>query len=252
VLVAGEEQERLLEALLTLARGQRGLDRRAPVDLAAVTRDVLAARGAEIAASGLAMAVTLEPALLAGDRALTERGVANLIDNALRHNVPGGAVWVTVGTESGQAVLTVANTGPDVPPAEVRRLLVPFERGGTAPSPRARPPADGDGLGLGLPIAAAIATAHGAVLTIAARPEGGGLAAELAFPAAQPARYAREAPAGAAAASPTAGHTAREADLAAAAQRLRDVHRMRLDAIKRGRYHYVVSRLTIDPDSVAR
>jgi signal transduction histidine kinase len=193
VLVAGEEQERLLEALLTLARGQRGLDRRAPVDLAAVTRDVLAARGAEIAASGLAMAVTLEPALLAGDRALTERGVANLIDNALRHNVPGGAVWVTVGTESGQAVLTVANTGPAVPPAEVRRLLVPFERGGTAPSPRARPPANGDGLGLGLPIVQAIATAHGAVLTVTARPDGGGLAAGLAFPAADPARCAREA-----------------------------------------------------------
>ena len=239
VLVAGEEQERLLEALLTLARGQRGLDRRAPVDLAAVTRDVLAARGAEIAASGLAMAVTLEPALLAGDRALTERGVANLIDNALRHNVPGGAVWVTVGTESGQAVLTVANTGPDVPPAEVRRLLVPFERGGTAPSPRARPPAGGDGLGLGLPIVQAIATAHGAALTIAARPEGGGLAAELAFPAAQPAWYAQEAAAGAPAAA--------EADLAAAALRLRSVHRIRLAAIRRRHYHHVVSRRTIAP-----
>ena len=187
VLVAGEEQERLLEALLTLARGQRGLDRRAPVDLAAVTRDVLAARGAEIAASGLAMAVTLEPALLAGDRALTERGVANLIDNALRHNVPAGAVWVTVRTESGQAVLTVANTGPAVSPAEVGRLLVPFERGGTAPSPRARPPASGHGLGLGLPIVQAIAAAHGAVLTVTARPDGGGLTAELAFPAADPA-----------------------------------------------------------------
>jgi len=214
VLVAGEEQERLLEALLTLARGQRGLDRRAPVDLAAVTRDVLAARGTEIAASGLEMAVTLEPALLAGDRALTERGVANLIDNALRHNVPGGAVWVAVGTESGQAVLTVANTGPDVPPAEVGRLLVPFERGGTAPSPRARPPASGDGLGLGLPIVQAIAAAHGAALTIAARPEGGGLAAELAFPSAQSAWYPREAPAGAPAA---AGHASSEADVAAAA-----------------------------------
>jgi signal transduction histidine kinase len=213
VLVAGEEQERLLEALLTLARGQRGLDRRAPVDLAAVTRDVLAARGTEIAASGLEMAVTLEPALLAGDRALTERGVANLIDNALRHNVPGGAVCVTVGTESGQAVLTVANTGPDVPPAEVGRLLVPFERGGTAPSPRARPPASGDGLGLGLPIVQAIAAAHGAALTIAARPEGG-LAAELAFPSAQSAWYPREAPAGAPAA---AGHASSEADLAASA-----------------------------------
>ena len=181
VLVAGEEQERLLEALLTLARGQRGLDRRAPVDLAAVTRDVLAARGAEIAASGLEMAVTLEPALLAGDCALTERGVANLIDNALRHNVPGGAVWVTVGTESGQAVLTVANTGPAVPLSEVGRLLVPFERGGTAPS-RARLPASGDGLGLGLPIVQAIAAAHGAAFAITPRPDGGGLTAELRFP----------------------------------------------------------------------
>ena len=216
VLVAGEEQERLLEALLTLARGQRGLDRRAPVDLAAVTRDVLAARGTEIAASGLEMAVTLEPALLAGDRALTERGVANLIDNALRHNVPGGAVWVTVGTESGQAVLTVANTGPDVPPAEVGRLLVPFERGGTAPSPRVR--------------------VHPRAATVWARPADRPgdrrrarrrphrcrasrrrrLAAELAFPAPRPAWYPREAAAGAPAAA--------EADLAAAARRLRSIH----------------------------
>ena len=172
-------------------------------------RDVLAARGAEIAASGLAMAVTLEPALLAGDRALTERGVANLIDNALRHNVPGGAVWVAVGTGSGQAVLTVANTGPDVPPAEVGRLLVPFERGGTAPSPRARPPASGEGLGLGLPIVQAIAAAHGAALTVAARPDGGGLTAGLAFPAADPARSAREAA--------TAADVPGEAHLAAAA-----------------------------------
>ncbi|MFY9669248.1 MAG: HAMP domain-containing sensor histidine kinase [Trebonia sp.] len=235
VLVAGEEQERLLEALLTLARGQRGLDRRAPVDLAAVTRDVLAARGTEIAASGLEMAVTLEPALLAGDRALTERGVANLIDNALRHNVAGGAVWVTVRTESGQAVLTVANTGPDVRPAEVGRLLVPFERGGTAPSPRARSQTTapgGHGLGLGLPIVQAIATAHGAVLTITARPEGGGLTAELAFPAAHPAWYDREAPAGAPAAAQDAPG---EANLAASAPRLRDVNRISLDATRRGR-----------------
>ena len=144
VLVAGEEQERLLEALLTLARGQRGLDRRAPVDLAAVTRDVLAARGTEIAASGLEMAVTLEPALLAGDRALTERGVANLIDNALRHNVPGGAVWVTVGTwirsRRCSRWPTPARSSRQ---AEVARLLVPFQRGanarrrGYAPQPRA-------------------------------------------------------------------------------------------------------------------
>jgi signal transduction histidine kinase len=201
VLAAGEEQERLIEALLTLARGQRGLHRRQPLDLAAVTRDVLAARGKEITARGLEMAVTLEPALIAGDHALAERAVANLIDNALRHNVPDGAdgaVWVTVGTKGdpGQAVLTVANTGPAVPPAEVGRLLTPFQRGGPQPDRARSPGAGGDGLGLGLAIVRAIATAHGAALTISPRPEGGGLAAELAFPAAHPAWYATEAPAG--------------------------------------------------------
>jgi signal transduction histidine kinase len=212
VLVAGEEQERLLEALLTLARGQRGLDRRAPVDLAAVTRDVLAARGTEITASGLAMAVTLEPALLAGDRALTERGVANLIDNALRHNVPDGTVRVSVATVDGEAVLTVANTGPVIPSGEVHRLLVPFQRGAARP-PRMRSAAAGDhGLGLGLPIVQAIATAHGAGLVITARPEGG-LAAELAFPAADPAWHALEAPAVATAAADSAPA---DADLARA------------------------------------
>jgi len=194
VLAAGEEQERMLEALLTLARGQRGLDRREPLDLAAITRDVLAARGAEVAARGLRMAVTLAPALMAGDRALAERAVANLTDNALRHNTPDGTVWVTVAAEAGQAVLTVANTGPAIPPGEVSRLLVPFRRGaaGAAQPQRTRAAAArGDGLGLGLPIVAAIAAAHGAALTLTARPEdgGGGLAAELAFPAAYPAAY---------------------------------------------------------------
>jgi signal transduction histidine kinase len=192
VLVAGEEQERLLEALLTLARGQRGLDRRDPLDLAAITRDVLKARGTEIAASGLQMAVTLEPALLAGDRALTERGVANLIDNALRHNVPDGTVRVTVATVDGKAMLTVANTGPVIPPGETHRLLAPFQRGAARPQ-RTRPQAiaasDG-GLGLGLPIVQAIATAHGAAFAITPRPDDGGLTAELCFP------HVRAVPAG--------------------------------------------------------
>ena len=199
VLAAGEEQERLIEALLTLARGQRGIGHREPLDLAAITRDVLAARGAEVAARGLVMAVTLTPALMAGDCALTERAVANLIDNALRHNMAGGTVWVTVGTESGRAVLTVANTGPVIPRCEVDRLLIPFQRGGAARSPRARThAAHGDGLGLGLPIVRAIADAHGAAFRITARPEGGeggGLTAELAFPAVHPAPAGWRSPA---------------------------------------------------------
>jgi signal transduction histidine kinase len=190
------EQERLIEALLTLARGQRGLARRDLIDLAAVTRDVLAARAAEITARGLAVEVTLAPALLAGDLALTQRAVANLIDNALRHNVAGGNAWVSVrvagdgrdgqpvtermpgGNEHGSlpaAVLTVANNGPEVPHGDIARLLQPFQRrlAGRAGAH--------EGLGLGLSITSAIASAHGAALSIQSRPEGG-LVAELAFP----------------------------------------------------------------------
>jgi signal transduction histidine kinase len=179
-IAAGEEQERLIDALLTLARGQRGVGRREPIDLAALTRDVLAAHAPEITARGLGMRVSLAPALLAGDPFLSERAVANVIGNALRHNVPNGKVRVTVTAGSGQAVLTVANTGPVIVPEDADRLLLPFERGGESRVPR-------DGLGLGLPIVQAIATAHGGAFRIIPRPEGGGLTAVLAFPATDPA-----------------------------------------------------------------
>jgi signal transduction histidine kinase len=172
-LAAGEEQERLIEALLTLARSQRGLSRRVPLDLAAITRDMLAAYGAEVVARGLDMRVTLSPALMTGDFDLSQRAVANLIDNALRHNVADGMVWVTVGAVSGQAVLSVANTGAEIPADDVGRLLQPFQRRGT--------PRSGDGLGLGLSIVQAIAVAHGGELTLTPC-HGGGLSAELAFP----------------------------------------------------------------------
>ena len=183
-IAAGDEQERLIEALLVLARGQRGLDRSALVDLAAVTRDVLAAHGAEIAARGLAVRVELSPALLAGDAALAERAVANLLDNALRHNVPGGTVRVTAESDDGRAVLTVANTGPEIAPDDVGRLVQPFQRGGTSGASRTRSRPGADGLGLGLSIVAAIAVAHGAQLTVTPRLTGGGLSVRLAFPVA--------------------------------------------------------------------
>jgi len=188
-IVAGDEQERLIEALLVLARGQRGLARQVPVDLAAVTRDVLAARGPQIARSGLSVEVTLEPGLLGGDAALVERAVANLTDNALRHNVAGGTVWITVGSAADRAVLTVANTGEEIPPDAAGRLLVPFQRGtGAAGDALARTRSGpDDGLGLGLSIVAAIAAAHGAGLTVTPRLTGGGLSVRLAFPQPPPA-----------------------------------------------------------------
>jgi len=183
-VAAGAEQERLIEALLTLARGQRGLTRRVPLDLAAITRDVLASRGKPIAASGLAVEVKLAPGLLGGDEALLERAVGNLVDNALHYNMDGGTVWITADTEDDRASLTIANTGPEVSPAAVGRLLQPFQRGTeTGDAYRTRPrTARDEGLGLGLSIVAAIAKAHDAELTVTPRLTAGGLAIRLTFP----------------------------------------------------------------------
>ncbi len=175
VLAAGEEQERLIEALLTLARSERGLDHRQRVDLAGVTADVLAARRAAAEAAGLRLEATVEPAVVAGDPRLVERLAANLVDNAIKHNVPGGHLHVATATIAGHPTLSVQNAGPVIEPAEVERLLQPFQR---LDSARA---AQRDGLGLGLSIAQAIATTHAARL-VATAPRSGGLRVEVRFP----------------------------------------------------------------------
>jgi signal transduction histidine kinase len=175
VLAAGKQQERLIEALLTLARSERGLDEREPFDLAAVTATMLHARRPEAELRGIYVHATLEPAETSGDPHLAERLVGNLIDNALRHNLPDGRVDVTTATRDGQAVLSVSNTGPLVPAAELDRLFQPFQRLGADRTDHS------DGTGLGLSIVAAIAIAHGATLTSQARPDGG-LHVEVGFP----------------------------------------------------------------------
>jgi signal transduction histidine kinase len=170
VLVAGAEQERVIEALLTLARSQRGLEERQPFDLAAVVEAALADLHAE-----LRIDATLETAATTCDRRLVERLVVNLLDNAVRHNVPGGWVRVRTGVQGERAMLGVENSGRMVPPDEVEGLLEPFRRAAPARSTH------GDGLGLGLSIAAAIATAHDSTLAVRARADGG-LEVEVALP----------------------------------------------------------------------
>jgi signal transduction histidine kinase len=176
VLAAGEQQEQLIEALLTLARSQRGLDRRERVDLAVITRDVLHAREPDATARGLVVSTAISAAPVLGDSRLLQRLAANLIDNAIRHNVPGGDLDIRVTARGGRATFVIRNTGPDIPAGQVSRLLQPFQR--LAPGR----PADAGGAGLGLSIAAAIATAHNAELT-ATPGRHGGLDIEVTFPA---------------------------------------------------------------------
>jgi signal transduction histidine kinase len=175
VLEVGEQQERLIEALLTLSRSQRGLDRREPFDLAVIAADILEARCPEADDRGLRIDTALGPAPTSGDPRLGERLVANLVDNAARHNIHGGRIDVATSTRAGRAILTIANTGPVIRPDDLDRLYQPFQR--------LNPDRNGDryGLGLGLSIVNAIAAAHGATIATQALP-GGGLEIEVAFP----------------------------------------------------------------------
>jgi signal transduction histidine kinase len=181
VLASEQQLEQLIDALLSLARSERGLERRQPVDLAALARAVLDERAGEIERRGLQLHTALDPARVEGDPQLLERLVANLIDNAIHHNLAGGGIDVGATTVAGAAVLSVINDGPVIPAEELERLRAPFERLGTA---RTTP---GDGHGLGLSIVHAIAAAHEAQLTIGARAEGG-LFVEARFPSNPPAK----------------------------------------------------------------
>jgi signal transduction histidine kinase len=175
VLALGDQQERLIEALLTLASSERGVEQWEPFDLADIAAQATGDRRQEAERLGLHLHTTLTAAPATGDPSLAESLAANLVDNAVRHNVPGGRVEVSTTMTDGRAVIRVSNTGPVIPPYELNRLFQPFQRLGHE---RIR---HGDGHGLGLAIVRAIAAAHKAAVTAAARPEGG-LDVEVSFP----------------------------------------------------------------------
>jgi signal transduction histidine kinase len=172
LIASNREQERLIEALLTLAVSEAGIEERAPINLA----DAVAAALADIEADGLNIWAHADEAPLDGDPVLVQRLAANLINNAVQHNIPGGYAEITTRTHNGQAILSVTNSGPLIPSCEVDRLFQPFQRLGPRRVSRA---------GLGLSIVRAIATEHGAIVTASALPDGG-LSVTVTFP--RPAR----------------------------------------------------------------
>ncbi|HWI05502.1 MAG TPA: HAMP domain-containing sensor histidine kinase, partial [Acidimicrobiales bacterium] len=149
--------------LLLLARSQQGAGATETVDLAAIVAGALDQAGEEINAAGLSVRRDLQPATVTGNPVLLERLAVNLVQNAVRHNVPGG--WMEVVTAG--ATLKVHNGGAEIPPDEVAGLFEPFRR--LAPD---RVGAKG-GHGLGLSIVQAVASAHHGSVKAEARPGGG-------------------------------------------------------------------------------
>ncbi|MDE3132516.1 MAG: HAMP domain-containing histidine kinase [Acidobacteriota bacterium] len=161
-----ERAEATIEALLTLATSELGATATETVDLATAAEDALDDARAAIDQRQIQVEAFLEPAPTRGERVLLERMIANLVDNAVRHNHSGGSIWIHTHQQNGSSVFEVANTGPQVPEDQIDVLFEPFAR--------AKQRLDyGDGVGLGLSIADAIARAHQAEISARGRPEGG-------------------------------------------------------------------------------
>ncbi len=167
VLEATERANRLLTSLLLLARTQaRGVSVQQAVDLSDLIEPALRAVDAERAERGLSVTVDAEPAAVYGDPALLERLVGNLVENAVRHNVPGG--WIEIHTETvgDGGVLEVASAGPVINAGTLAELFEPFRQGQRARTGHR-------GTGLGLSIVRAVVAAHGGTVDAAAIPGGG-------------------------------------------------------------------------------
>jgi hypothetical protein len=182
-----QDNERLLDALLTLARSEREVTGGEAGDLAGLVQSAVGS----VSAGSVVVRSSLEPAPVRGDLTLLTRMIGNLVDNGVRYNLPsGGTVDVATSASGSSAVLTVTNSGPPVPPALIPSMFEPFTRLGEA-----RVAADGSGLGLSI-VAAVVASHHGRMSAVPGPNGGLSISIHLALATRDPASatLARPAP----------------------------------------------------------
>jgi signal transduction histidine kinase len=166
--------ERILERLLTLSRAMLAPEERERVPLDQVASAGLAAIAETARARGLTIRSELRGAPVYGDPSLLGELAANLIDNAVKYNGPGGWISAATRTDGDRVILEVSNSGPRVDDTDLETLAEPFRRAGQQRT--------GNSSGLGLSIVRTIATAHDGELRLRALPEGG-LAVRVTLPA---------------------------------------------------------------------
>ncbi|WP_245667545.1 sensor histidine kinase [Actinomadura macra] len=174
--------ERLIEGLLLLARSERELGTRTGTPLPDVVRSALGQLDGR--AGDVDVEARLEPAMATGDPVLLERCAVNLLENALKYNVPEGRVWVRTGERDGMVFLQVVNTGRPVPSYEVGTIFEPFRRLRADRAGVRDRVGSADGAGLGLSIVRAVVAAHGGTIETVPRTEGG-LSITVLLPAAR-------------------------------------------------------------------
>ena len=170
----------LTEALLLLNRADRRSFSREHVDLSLIAEEATETLFPLAEKRGVTIETSGEMTPTVGSQALLLQLSTNLVHNAIVHNLPEhGTVWVTTSVHPKTAALTVENTGENLAPQLVPRLVEPFLRG----TERVR--TDHAGAGLGLAIVKSITQAHDGTLTLTARPAGG-LCITVQLPAAPP------------------------------------------------------------------
>jgi signal transduction histidine kinase len=191
--------ERLIASLLLLARSQATTGHEEPVDVAALAWDCVTDLRARAHDAQVEIRSDLQPAWTDADPGLLERLLANLLDNGIHHNEPGGILSVTTEVRGGRVRLVVTNGGPPIAPEEVAGLTEPFSRLKRS----------GSGFGLGLSIVRSVAEAHGGSVALTAPPSGG-LSVLVELPCPRQPQTARPEPAETlrAAAAPDSRHRA--------------------------------------------
>jgi signal transduction histidine kinase len=168
-----DRTESLIAALLILARSEGVRAHEEPVDLGELAAGCVTDLHRSADAAGITITAALDPAVTRGDSALLERMLANLVENAIRHNRPGGELFLTTSTSQGMAEVLVSNGGAVIDPAQVGSLTEPFRRLNRGSG----------GFGLGLSIVRSVTEVHGGILELTARREGG-LQVRVRLPAA--------------------------------------------------------------------
>ncbi|HET8980223.1 MAG TPA: ATP-binding protein [Solirubrobacteraceae bacterium] len=172
--------ERLIASLLLLARSQAAAGHEEPVDISALAADCITDLRARAQEAHIDVRDDLQAAWTTGDPGLLERLIANLVDNGIHHNEPGGYLRVCTRSDADHVELLVANGGPRIEPDRVAELVEPFRR--LDRSVR--------GFGLGLSIVRSIAAAHHGTATLRA-PDEGGLEVRVVLPRRDRTRAAR-------------------------------------------------------------
>ncbi len=180
LLLVNDRQQKMIEGLLALAESEQRPLEPVTVDLADVVRSSVHMLEHDSVRHDVTVTVSADPASTVGDRVLLERLTTNLVQNAIRHNEPGGRAWVSCSAMGAVVEIRVANTGPLVDAYRLEEIFEPFRRRTARVDSR-------QGSGLGLSIVRAVARAHGGKVAAYPRDEGG-----LVVVATLPARVVRE------------------------------------------------------------